>query len=108
MTISFNRLILYIKLSFFPIVKVCFNSLINFVLFLRKKINKYAFSEVYVARGFFDQRYAKNGRKEGPGNYQDSLEFKKDAEREGIKFIILDDYKMIAYAIQQSENKKFN
>lgn len=61
-----------------------------------KKINKYAFSEVYVARGFFDQRYDKNGRKEGPGNYQDSLEFKKDAEKEGIKFIILDDYKMIA------------
>ena len=61
-----------------------------------KKINKHAFSEVYVARGFFDQRYDKNRRKEGPGNYQDSLEFKKDAEKEGIKFIILDDYKMIA------------
>ena len=44
-----------------------------------KEINDEAFSIVYVARGFFDQRYAKNGRKEGPGNYQDSLEFKKDA-----------------------------
>ena len=61
-----------------------------------KDINKDAFSKVYVARGFFDQRYKKDGTKEGPGNFDDSLEFKKVAEEEGIKFIILDDYKMVA------------
>ena len=61
-----------------------------------KDINTDSFSKVYVARGFLDQRYKKDGTKEGPGNFDDSLEFKKVAEEEGIKFIILDDYKMVA------------
>tara|TARA_B100000579_G_C22813870_1_gene846735 strand:- start:367 stop:1320 length:954 start_codon:yes stop_codon:yes gene_type:complete len=61
-----------------------------------KKINKNAFSKVYVARGFFDQRYYKDGSKEGPGNYNDSLEFRKVAEGEGITFKILDTHTMIS------------
>ena len=61
-----------------------------------KELNPDAFSEVYVARGFFDQRYYKDGSMEGPGNYKDSSKFKKAAEEEGISFIILDDYKKIS------------
>jgi 7,8-dihydropterin-6-yl-methyl-4-(beta-D-ribofuranosyl)aminobenzene 5'-phosphate synthase len=61
-----------------------------------KSKNPNAFSEVYVARGFFDQRYTKDGTKVGPGNYSDSVKFKKDAEKEGISFIILDSHKEIA------------
>jgi len=61
-----------------------------------KNINKNAFSEVYVARGFFDQRFYKDGSKEGPGNFKDSSKFKQKAEEEGIKFIILDDHMMIS------------
>jgi len=58
--------------------------------------NPNAFSKVYVARGFFDQRYAKDGTKIGPGNYSDSIKFKEDAETEGISFIILDSHREIA------------
>ena len=65
-----------------------------------KNINKKAFSEVYVARGFFDQRFYKDGSKEGPGNFKDSSKFKQKAEEEGIRFIILDDDKMIFIQIQ--------
>tara|TARA_B100000945_G_scaffold312294_1_gene306663 strand:+ start:969 stop:1919 length:951 start_codon:yes stop_codon:yes gene_type:complete len=61
-----------------------------------KAINKNAFSKVYVARGFFDQRYYKDGSKEGPGNYKDSLEFRRAAEKEGINFEILDSHIMIS------------
>ena len=61
-----------------------------------KELNADAFSEVYVARGFFDQRYYKDGSMEGPGNFKDSSKFKKAAEEEGISFIILDDYKKIS------------
>ena len=61
-----------------------------------REFNNDAFSIVYVARGFFDQRYAKDGHMEGPGNFKYSQEFKKAAELEGIKFIILDDHELIA------------
>tara|TARA_X000000368_G_scaffold418758_1_gene419818 strand:- start:316 stop:1269 length:954 start_codon:yes stop_codon:yes gene_type:complete len=61
-----------------------------------KKINNDAFSKVYVAKGFFDQRYYKDGSKEGPGNYKDSLEFRRAAEKEGIVFKILDTHNMIS------------
>ena len=61
-----------------------------------KSINSEAFTEVYVARGFFDQRFTKDGTKVGPGNLKDASEFKLNAEKEGIKFIILSDHKMIA------------
>tara|TARA_A100001011_G_scaffold175014_1_gene183677 strand:- start:3259 stop:4191 length:933 start_codon:yes stop_codon:yes gene_type:complete len=61
-----------------------------------REINDEAFSIVYVARGFFDQRYAKDGHMEGPGNFKYSQEFKKAAEHEGIKFVILDGHRLIA------------
>ena len=61
-----------------------------------RSINPNAFSKVYVARGFFAQRYTKDGTKVGPANYSDSIQFKKDAEKEGISFIILDSHKEIA------------
>ena len=61
-----------------------------------KLINPEAFSEVYVARGFFDQRYLENGNKVGPGNFEDSFKFKETAEEEGINFIILDDHYLVA------------
>ena len=61
-----------------------------------KEINDEAFSIVYVARGFFDQRYAEDGHMEGPGNFKYSQEFKKAAEHEGIKFVILDGHRLIA------------
>ena len=61
-----------------------------------KSINNEAFTEVYVARGFFDQRFTKDGTKVGPGNLEDSSEFRLNAEKEGIKFIILSDHKMIS------------
>lgn len=61
-----------------------------------KELNENAFSQVYVARGFFDQRFYKDGSKEGPGNFKDSSRFRRVAEEEGIKFIILDEHKMIS------------
>ena len=61
-----------------------------------KSINDEAFTEVYVARGFFDQRFTKDGTKVGPGNLEDASEFRFNAEKEGIKFIVLSDHKMIA------------
>ena len=61
-----------------------------------KNINKNAFSEVYVARGFFEQRYLENGQKVGPGNFDDSNEFKIAAEKEGIDFIILDNHFLVS------------
>ena len=58
--------------------------------------NSKAFTKVYVARGFFDQRFDKNGIKIGPADYSDSAQFKRDAEKEGIQFLILDSHKEIA------------
>ena len=45
-----------------------------------RKKNPKAFAKVYVARGFFDQRFDKNGIKIGPADYSDSAQFKRDAE----------------------------
>ena len=61
-----------------------------------KKINPKSFSKVYVARGFFEQRYLENGNKVGPGNFDDSNEFKIAAEKEGINFIILDNHFLVS------------
>ncbi len=61
-----------------------------------KKINPKSFSKVYVARGFFEQRYLENGQKVGPGNFDDSNEFKIAAEKEGIDFIILDNHFLVS------------
>ena len=57
-----------------------------------KELNNKAFTKVYVARGFFNQRFAPDGSKVGPGNYADSSKWKKDAENLGINFIILDSH----------------
>ena len=61
-----------------------------------KPFNKNAFKNVYVTRGFFAQRYTESGDLVGPGNYLDANKFKKDAEGEGITFIILDSHAEIA------------
>ena len=61
-----------------------------------KSVNDQAFTQVYVARGFFDQRYTKDGTKVGPGNLEDASEFRSNAEKEGINFEVLNDHKMIA------------
>jgi 7,8-dihydropterin-6-yl-methyl-4-(beta-D-ribofuranosyl)aminobenzene 5'-phosphate synthase len=55
-----------------------------------KKINEDAFSKVYVARGFFNQRYTSEGVKVGPGNFADANDFRDAAEEAGVTFIILD------------------
>ena len=55
-----------------------------------KKINEDAFSKVYVARGFFNQRYTSEGVKVGPGNFADANDFRDAAEEAGVIFIILD------------------
>lgn len=55
-----------------------------------KKINEDAFSKVYVARGFFNQRYTSEGVKVGPGNLADANDFRDAAEEAGVTFIILD------------------
>lgn len=57
-----------------------------------KKINEDAFSKVYVARGFFNQRYTSDGVKVGPGNFADANDFKDAAEEAGVTFIILDQH----------------
>ena len=57
-----------------------------------KELNNKAFTKVYVARGFFNQRFAPDVSKVGPGNYADSSKWKKDAEELGINFIILDSH----------------
>ena len=61
-----------------------------------KPFNKNAFKNVYVTKGFFAQRYTASGDLVGPGNYSDANKFKKDAEGEGITFIILDSHAEIA------------
>ena len=61
-----------------------------------KPFNKNAFKNVYVTKGFFAQRYTASGDLVGPGNYSDANKFKKDAEGEGINFIILDSHAGIA------------
>ena len=68
------------------------------LLKLRKKyrlINKAAFTKVYVAKGFFKQRFTIDGKKvkengPGPGGYRDASLFKAEAEKLGIKFYVVD------------------
>lgn len=68
------------------------------LLKLRKKyrlINKAAFTKVYVAKGFFKQRFTIDGQKvkengPGPGGYSDASLFKAEAEKLGIKFYVVD------------------
>ena len=85
-----------------------------------KNINENAFSKVYVAEGFFIQRYMHsqhwpNGRKIigtsekttdatepepiGPGNFAFSADFKKAAETAGIEFIEVKKVTKVAPAI---------
>lgn len=85
-----------------------------------KNINENAFSQVYVAEGFFIQRYMHsqhwpNGRKIigtsekttdatgpepiGPGNFAFSADFKKAAETAGIEFIEVKKVTKVAPAI---------
>ena len=85
-----------------------------------RTINEKAFSEVYVAEGFFIQRYMHsqhwpNGRKIigrsekttdatgpepiGPGNFAFSADFKKAAETAGIEFIEVKKVTKVAPAI---------
>ena len=59
------------------------------------QLNKRAFSKVYVARGFFDQRL--NSKAEidssnrlGPGGFERVSTFRNEAESLGITFIIVD------------------
>ena len=61
-----------------------------------KAINDKAFTKVYVAKGFFNQRFAPDGSMIGPGNYADASKWKKDAENLGINFIILDNHDEVA------------
>ena len=57
--------------------------------------NAKAFSKVYVAKGFFAQRYDQSGRPlanglTGPGLYGNPIEFKEASNALGITFIIVD------------------
>ena len=54
--------------------------------FMQKYPN--AFSKVYIARGFFNQRYDEDGQKlEGPGGYLNAQDFKSKLESLGVEFI---------------------
>jgi len=64
-----------------------------------KKLNPSALSQVYVAKGFFDQRRTVNGRLVGPGGFDTAAEFKEAAEATGITFIVIDAPTKIAPAL---------
>ena len=49
--------------------------------------NEAALSEVYVAKGFFDQRETATGVEVGPGEFASAQDFKDAAEALGIRFI---------------------
>ena len=58
--------------------------------FMEKNPN--AFSRVFVAEGFFDQRYDEEGNLRGfIGGFNEVSSFKKEAQELGIKFTILSD-----------------
>ena len=60
--------------------------------------NPKAFSNVYVAEGFFDQRFDENGELRGfIGGFNKVSDFKKQAEDIGIEFIIINDSYEIAH-----------
>jgi len=48
--------------------------------------NPRAFSRVFVAEGFFDQRWAPSGQAVGPGGFAEAQDFRKAAESLGITF----------------------
>ena len=52
-----------------------------------RSINPDALGEVFVARGFFDQRVTKAGVEVGPGDFAHAQNFKTAAEALGIRFI---------------------
>ena len=55
-----------------------------------KEINPKAFSTVYVADGFFEQRYDENGELRGfIGGFNDVDNFLKETDDLGIRFVIL-------------------
>ena len=59
--------------------------------------NPNAFSRVFVAEGFFDQRYDEDGNLRGfIGGFNEVSRFKKEAQELGIKFTILSDSYEIA------------
>jgi 7,8-dihydropterin-6-yl-methyl-4-(beta-D-ribofuranosyl)aminobenzene 5'-phosphate synthase len=59
--------------------------------------NPNAFSEVYVADGFFDQRYDKNGNLRGfIGGFDDVDEFIEETKKLGITFIVINEPYQIA------------
>ena len=59
--------------------------------------NPSAFSEVYVADGFFDQRYDKNGNLRGfIGGFDDVDEFIEETKKIGITFIVINEPYQIA------------
>ena len=58
--------------------------------------NSEAFSEAYVAKGFFNQRYTPEGLKVGPAGFEDALAFKNLAEKEGITFIVIENHLEVA------------
>ena len=60
--------------------------------------NPKAFRNVYVAEGFFDQRFDENGELRGfIGGFNKVSDFKKQAEDIGIEFIIINDSYEIAH-----------
>ena len=59
--------------------------------------NPKAFSKVYVAEGFFEQRYDQNGNLRGfIGGFDDVSDFINATEKIGIDFVIIDEHYKIA------------
>ena len=59
--------------------------------------NPDAFSKVYVAEGFFEQRYDQNGNLRGfIGGFDDVSDFIKATQEIGIDFVIIDEHYKIA------------
>ena len=59
--------------------------------------NPYAFSKVYVAEGFFEQRYDQNGNLRGfIGGFDDVSDFIKATQEIGIDFVKIDEHYKIA------------
>ena len=59
--------------------------------------NPKAFSDVYVAEGFFDQRFGENGELRGfIGGFNKVSDFKEQAEDIGIEFVVINDSYEIA------------
>ncbi|MDG2461595.1 MAG: MBL fold metallo-hydrolase [Luminiphilus sp.] len=61
-----------------------------------RRVNDTALSQVYVAKGFFDQRVTATGVKVGPGEFARAQDFKEAARALGIRFIEIDEPTEIA------------